>query len=129
MNVPYCIGPRPLPSDAPPPTARLRIALPPALILRAEAGRYVPNLHQVRLDVGADGVVTIGGYGLFVDNAMAGVLDQAARFLVTLAEPRMAPQSFAGEIEFANAARPEKFLIALGARVVIAQGARGLLIR
>jgi hypothetical protein len=126
-STPYCVGPRPAPSF--PPTAQLQFQLPPALILRAAVGRYVPALHQVGLDVGDDGTVTIHGYHGLLRDAAPALLDQAARFLLTLNERTMAPQSFSAELLASNSARPERFLIVLGARVVIAQGARALLAR
>lgn len=125
---PRWLGPVPQCADRAP-TARLSFALPPALILRAQAGRYGPSLHQVGILLGADGVVEINGYHGFVSEAMPALLDQAARFLLTLQDKTIAAQSFEAECVAENSTRPERFLVSLGARVVIAQGARALLVR
>jgi hypothetical protein len=127
MATPYCVGPRPAPIE--PPLVRLTFRLPPALLLRAAVGRYVPALHQVGLEVEPDGTVTIGGYQTLLRDAPPALLEQAARFLLTLHDKTIAAQSFEAEMLAVNSTRPERFLVAVGARVVIAQGARAMLIR
>jgi len=114
----HCIGER-QPSDRPP-TVRLCFALPPQLVLRAQAGRYMPTLHGVRLDVGHDGLVTIGGYDGLISHASEAALDQALRFLAALGDVRALPPCvFAGEIVEDEVASPLR--IAVGARAAIAR--------
>ena len=142
MTAPHRLGPLSL-SDRMP-VAALRFTLPPALILRAQAGRYGPLLHRLGLVVDEAGAVTIGAYDCDLASAMPALREQALRFLLTLHEARMAPASFAAELvvcsPLADAAdQPigsrqgncwkEHYLIALGARVAMAQGARGMVVR
>jgi len=126
MTVPYCIGPRPVAAREP--EASLRFALPPALLLRAQAGRYAPLLHKIGLVVDDAGMVSLGAYDCDLASAMPALREQALRFLLTLHETRMAPQSFAAEL-VAGDRWKENYLIALGARAVMAQGARGVVMR
>lgn len=126
MAVPYCVGPRS--AAAHEPVAALRFALPPALVLRAQAGRYAPLLHRLGLVVDEAGAVTIGAYDCDLASALPALREQALRFLVTLHEPRMAALSFPAELTAGDGWR-ESYLIALGARVAIAQGARAMIVR
>jgi hypothetical protein len=94
--------------------------LPPQLVLRAQAGRYLPTLHGVRLDVGRDGLVTIGGYDGLITHATDQVMEQALRFLYTLGDAKALPPCvFAAELIEDTA--PAPLLIAVGARVAIAR--------
>jgi hypothetical protein len=114
-----CIGERPRPSV--PPTVRFSFQLPPALVLRAQPGRYGPTVHGARLDVGADGLVEIGGYLVLQREAAAAVLDQARRFLDALVRDggrEIAPQAFAGEL-FWWGGRAERYAVALNSRVAL----------
>ncbi|MGH6875946.1 MAG: hypothetical protein ACREHV_01070 [Rhizomicrobium sp.] len=127
-----CIGERP-PAERIP-TVRLSFCLPPALLLRAQAGRYAPTLHGCRLDVGTDGTVTIGGYDGLVTHSTDIVIEQALRFLVTLAERGSAPLTFAAGFidrfgEIGQPARaPDRLSIAVNARAVMTRPITGSLL-
>ena len=125
MTAPHRLGPLPV-SDRMP-VADLRFTLPPALILRAQAGRYGPLLHRLGLVVDESGGVSIGAYDCDLASALPALREQALRFLATLHETRMAPQTFVAELT-ANRWN-ENYLIALGARVAMAQGAHGMIVR
>lgn len=129
MSAPQRLGPAiALPAVERMPIAALRFTLPSALVLRAQPGRYGPLLHRLGLTVDAAGGVSIGAYDCDLESAMPALREQALRFLLTLHEARMAPQSFAAELTAGDRWR-ENYLIALGARVAMAQGARGMLVR
>jgi len=118
MGALHCIGERP-PAERPP-TVRLTFALPPQLVLRAQAGRYLPTLHGVRLDVARDGLVTIGGYDGLIAHASEQAVDQALRFLSAMGDVKTLPACvFAGELVADD--QPSPLRIAVGARVAIAR--------
>jgi hypothetical protein len=109
------------------PSAAFRFFLPPALLLRTPPGRWHPCIHGVRLDVGADGGVTIGGYDAMESHARRAVLDQAVRFLDLIAADNapLPPATAAAELVRASAAdRPELYQITFGARIALARRER-----
>lgn len=126
----YCIGER-APAERPP-TVRLSFTLPPQLVLRAQAGRYMPTLRGVRLDVGRDGLVTIGGYDGLITHATDQVMEQGLRFLFQLGERAAPALMFGADFSsgrFDAAGEPmaragERVTLAVNARAAIARGGR-----
>src|SRR5579862_7563784 len=75
----YCAGIQPpAPGE---PTVAFIFDLPASLVLQIQPGRWLPNLHGVRLDVGRDGKVTICGFDAMETYAAERVMEQAERFL------------------------------------------------
>lgn len=126
MTVLSSIGERPAAERVP--TVRLSFILPPALLLRAQAGRYMPTLHGVRLDVGRDGRVTIGGYDGLITHSTDIVLDQALRFLSQLGDRAAPPAVFGADFvgRFDEIGRP---IARMTKRLVMAVNARAVIVR
>lgn len=116
------IGVKPMPERQP--TSQLTFALPPALLLAAQPGRQAPCLHRVRLDVGRDGTVTIGGYDGMTSYATRDVMAQLVRFLDQLTRDarRLPPQAMMAELTRIMGdgdGRPERYCVVLNARVAL----------
>jgi hypothetical protein len=100
----------------------LRFRLPPSLQLCVGIGRWQPCIHQARVDVGENYDVEIRGYNGSLVEARRIVINQARRFLITIAngEKKLPLESFTARL--VNASTPNRyqlFAIATGAPISI----------
>src|SRR4029077_10720601 len=104
-------------------SVHLRFTLPQIVLLRVEPGRWLPCMHQVRVDVARDRGGTVACFDAMESYAALQVMEQAVRFLNCAGRlpPGTPAQSAIAELSFASREeRPQFFSIMLGARVAIA---------
>ena len=103
-------------------TVTFRFQLPPQLRLCVGQGRFVPCLHQARVDVGEESWVEIRSFNGSLAFARRIAFDQATRFLTTIAGGRARLPAATVPAFLRYASRPdhaERFAIVTGSSVVI----------